>query len=314
MYFPYFRGKQYELIALREASEWLNAKSVIPIVEPVRSNYNNLINCISTIHSNKQKLGLVINPNLGDFSQDSFDKSLFASLETDEFHGTLIPVILLNNSTTLDTISGIFELFDNNHFIIVHNGINDYVRSFLTGNNDRIDYHVFDEQSSKSRSYRSRFDMKKRVILEDAFIHAQKNAEYPEENYFSDLCFYYNEDNYVGFGDYGVVGKVFSDTGGPAYAVAIHLTYQKEKDQLFVRHFISDSNDKPVNVAGKFNEALLKFVSFYQSHETILDFSSACKELLDLNERQHYPGLGYLKKLTIQHHLELINKLVLENV
>ena len=37
MYFPYFRGRQYELLALKELVKYsLLGKSVIPVVEPVK--------------------------------------------------------------------------------------------------------------------------------------------------------------------------------------------------------------------------------------------------------------------------------------
>lgn len=37
MYFPYFRGRQYELLALKElASQKLISESIIPIVEPIK--------------------------------------------------------------------------------------------------------------------------------------------------------------------------------------------------------------------------------------------------------------------------------------
>ena len=37
MYFPYFRGRQYELLALKElASQKLISKSVIPVIEPIK--------------------------------------------------------------------------------------------------------------------------------------------------------------------------------------------------------------------------------------------------------------------------------------
>ena len=39
MYFPYFRGRQYELIALRElAQKKLIGSLIIPVVEPVKNS------------------------------------------------------------------------------------------------------------------------------------------------------------------------------------------------------------------------------------------------------------------------------------
>lgn len=37
MYFPYLRGRQFELIALRELAEYdLIGKKVIPVIEPIK--------------------------------------------------------------------------------------------------------------------------------------------------------------------------------------------------------------------------------------------------------------------------------------
>lgn len=38
MYFPHLRGKQFELIALRELVGVLNSDKVMPIIEPLKSN------------------------------------------------------------------------------------------------------------------------------------------------------------------------------------------------------------------------------------------------------------------------------------
>lgn len=43
MYFPYLRGKQFELIALRELVALpLDANRVVPIIEPVKRNLKSI--------------------------------------------------------------------------------------------------------------------------------------------------------------------------------------------------------------------------------------------------------------------------------
>lgn len=42
MYHPYFRGKQYELITIREVAPILAASKFVPIIEPVREALNGL--------------------------------------------------------------------------------------------------------------------------------------------------------------------------------------------------------------------------------------------------------------------------------
>jgi len=35
MYYPYFRGKQYDLITIRENAERMSRANIFPIIEPV---------------------------------------------------------------------------------------------------------------------------------------------------------------------------------------------------------------------------------------------------------------------------------------
>lgn len=109
-----------------------------------------------------------------------------------------------------------------------------------------------------------------------------------------------------GFGDYLIVGDDYSEAGGPAYAVAIHLTFLDADDDMFIYHFISDQTDSPTDPGGKFLEALTKLVKKLKDKKSLVYKSKAYSEYLDLFEKQHYPGLGYVKKLSMQHHIELI--------
>lgn len=110
-----------------------------------------------------------------------------------------------------------------------------------------------------------------------------------------------------GFGDFLIVGDEYSESGGPAYAVAIHLTYLNEDEVMYIRHFVSDRNDTPTDPAGKFAEALSKLVARVEEDELIYK-SEAYKQYKDFHDRGHFPGLGYVKKLSMQHHIETLAK------
>jgi hypothetical protein len=43
MYHPYFRGKQFELITIRESAKLLSDYKFIPIIEPVRESLGSLV-------------------------------------------------------------------------------------------------------------------------------------------------------------------------------------------------------------------------------------------------------------------------------
>ena len=53
MYFPYLRGKQFELMALRDFSiDYSSSKKIIPIIEPVKQQMNGM-NTALTYHDSK---------------------------------------------------------------------------------------------------------------------------------------------------------------------------------------------------------------------------------------------------------------------
>lgn len=70
MYFPYLRGKQFELIALREfATQHPNAEKIVPIIEPVKSTFNGLTTATKVMFERQLHFALVLNPTDGDFKR-----------------------------------------------------------------------------------------------------------------------------------------------------------------------------------------------------------------------------------------------------
>lgn len=73
MYFPYLRGRQYELLALRElAINNLLGDYVIPIIEPVKLSPT-LINTMGEYISKGYQLAVIGNPTVGSFLKDMSD-------------------------------------------------------------------------------------------------------------------------------------------------------------------------------------------------------------------------------------------------
>ena len=70
MYFPIFRGRQFELLALRECvSRGILSNLIIPIVEPVKvsSTYTKTVD--SFIEANKA-IAIIRNPQVGSWTKD----------------------------------------------------------------------------------------------------------------------------------------------------------------------------------------------------------------------------------------------------
>lgn len=124
----------------------------------------------------------------------------------------------------------------------------------------------------------------------------------PDE-FFTDDHLYFEDDGYKGFGDFLTIGDDYSESGWLPYAIAIHLTYIKDNNEIWIRHFVSDSNSDTTDVAGKFGEALEKLIEFIDDEHI---YTKAAEEFRDLHKKGHYPGLGSIKKLSIMHHIELV--------
>ena len=49
MYHPYFRGKQFELITIRETAETLAKSGFVPIIEPVKEAFGGLQRTLKSV-------------------------------------------------------------------------------------------------------------------------------------------------------------------------------------------------------------------------------------------------------------------------
>ena len=309
MYFPYLRGKQFELLALRDFATGNQGKEkVVPIIEPVKQQFGGLNTAISTMLDSGLQFAMILNPKDGDFKHPNVNNDIFGSLTSlAGTHDGWIPAYIYRRNA-----NALLNHIDQNNLqqvmIILPNGadVNDEsLMDFLR--NERVSYIVNGNNGNRSTRARLLRLNKQLISLEDRFNNKSRNADYadPDDEFFSDDFAYYNADGLYGFSDYTSLPKDFIEGGMMPYAIAIHLTYQKAEDQIFVHHFVSDNNFDQSNVRGKFHEAAIKIAPFYSNgiaHTTAVD------ELIEkANQEDGYPGLGYIKKLSILNHLELIN-------
>lgn len=86
-----------------------------------------------------------------------------------------------------------------------------------------------------------------------------------------------------GFGDFLIVGDDYFESGGPAYAVAIHLTFidPTQDSEMYIYHFKSDRTSTPTDPAGKFAEALEKLVREVKKPGSHILRTTAVEEFLE---------------------------------
>ena len=304
MYYPYLRGRQFELIALREyALQHGDKNNIVPIIEPVKKTFNSMKLALPRLIDGKVKFALILNPQVGEIDNT---QNIIDALK-DELANQLnwIPAYILTNDYA--NIAKQIEDSGYKNVMLICSDITDssnlgFDTLILSSN---IKYIV----SKENRTLKRKLSNKGKYLirLDDSFNPQKRNKDYlvmPEEK-FSEEHLYYKEDGYNGFSDYTVIVSDFIEGGAAPWAVAIHLTYIKENNEIWVKHFVSDSNDSIANIQGKFAEAAKKAVNFLNFNNI---HNNASEELRGYFNNATYPGLGMVKKISIKNHLELINE------
>lgn len=310
MYYPYLRAKQYELKALREFSrEHKEQNSITPILEPVKQQPNALNLAIDEMLTNELKFALILNPKEGDFKHPTirFD-AWFQHERLMENKEKWIPAFLYSRRNVHDILL-IIDEYELEHAMIIFRTCMDMEDedAWEIINNRSTGYVVNAFGSTISRRLRSKLkETGKQIIrLDDCFKSRVRNADYALEvdELFSEEPFFYAEEGLDGYSDYATLPSEYIEGGMLPHALVIHLSYKKNEEQLYVHHFVSDSNDSNSDIRGKFREAARKVAPFYVGKAQ----TEAVREVIEkANDPEGYPGLGYLKKLSVKNHLELI--------
>ncbi|WNK20951.1 sce7725 family protein [Halomonas piscis] len=306
MYYPYFRGKQFELVTIREIAELLAESGFVPVIEPVKEALNGLERTLRAICDARGQVIVIVNPGYGDHSENGVD---IAELLNDKFadaDGVSVGV-LLKNDMSVDDALAYYEQHNDKKPFFIHAGFTEPKALAERLGVDLDDtQHIFVADHAK-KLYRKHFRGSRRILLDDGF-RRRRNADHPESEDFSDLHITYEDEGMDGFGDFLIVGDDYSEGGGPAYAVAIHLTYidPDRDDVMYIYHFVSITNDTPTNPAGKFGQALEKLIEKLDSGASNLFEGEAIREFRELHAKGHFPGLGYVKKLSMKHHVETL--------
>ncbi len=307
MYYPYFRGKQFELVLLREKAKFIASSPINPIIELVKDDSASVRRVLEALVDFEAKFTVIINPVFGEL-KDQQGKILgfIEDFVPDDYENMSLGYIV-KPDTNIQDLRQTINAGDRDNFAVIHYGYSDGVSlSGVTNSSERVKKHIFiDGVTGKLYQSHFRKDGIERVLVRDGFIR-RRNADYLPNEHFSDLHITYKYEGVDGFGDFLIVGDEYREAGGPAYAIAIHLTYLNAEDDMFIMHFVSDSKGSPMNPAGKFQEAVEKLVAELDRTSPLLLCSDACNEYRGLFNNSHFPGLGYAKKLSMQHHLELL--------
>lgn len=241
MYFPYLRGRQYELIALREllANNKLG-NNVIPIIEPVKLSPT-LVSTLEAFETKKQPCALIMNPAVGSFNEEYSKNEKNRANRLDEVieqSEHLYYASLMSRGYQKD--DNFKQNDDMSRQIIIckdPDDLNGYEGNYST---ELIAYNLIGEDSKLNREVSG-----SKVKISDRFKKAPRNVDYAKktDEFFSKDHKYFLKEGYKGFSDYSIVGESYSDSGFAPTAIAIHIVYFNEKQDLRIHHFVSDTNE-----------------------------------------------------------------------
>lgn len=307
MYHPYFRGKQFDLLTIREMAPLLSKAGFIPIIEPVRDVLGGLNKALDSVVEADGRAIMIVNPYHGDLS--GAPESLTEMLKSEFLDKEGISAgILLKHETSLTEALECYHQHHSHCPVFIHAGFGeakalaDSLGSFTQDN-----CHVFFENHC-GRLYRKHFKGAHCVLLRDGVEHVKRNRDCVPLQKFSDLHLTFEDEGMNGFGDFLIVGDDFREGGGPAYAIAIHLTFidSDKEDEMWIHHFLSERQDTPKDPAGKFAEALARMMKVLDRPDSKILETEAVQEFRKLHKDGHFPGLGHVKKLSMNHHIETL--------
>ena len=296
MYCPYLRGKLYELKAVEELIEKKKiTDEIVPIIEPV-SETSVFDNFVTYMVKNKRKFIGILNPQVGSYKTNNIN-----NYGKSEY---FIEGRIIKSQSDIDELQKMSS-----------ESSEKFAAIFVDSRSSNLDVSKIDNNEiykviPDSASFRQKFNnLDECILLDDKFIKQKRNSDYLKiaSEFFSKDHQLYKKAGYIGFSDYSIIGEEFSDSGFAPYAVSIHIVYFDDDNALKVRHFTSLSNSDTRDQNRKVQEALEKFTKWY-NNEPQKNHSFGADYLKESYEKNQNHGLGVLKKCSIMHHLEIMNK------
>lgn len=281
VYYPYFRGKQYDLLALKNLLESdMLSQSIQPIIEPVKQS-KTFWSLIELLVQKNHPCFIIDNPSAGDFLTDDGLQELAA--------------IPLRKARIVDQPIETYETQPD--MFIIHQAEaaleSDWSNNqlpTLVSKEFRLLNHV---QGPK-------------IIMEDPFTRLPKNSFYTEyeTELFSSRKKTYESLGFAGYCDFSIDSKIYYSSSYPSKRIAIHWLFPDDFGDLRIIHLVSDED------LAKQKEKFLQVMVQLADHEQLFPTQTLGLQLLQESVQQNkFPGMGIIRKASVMNHLELASRM-----
>lgn len=272
-YYPLIRGKQADLLAIREAVQHDLSPHIIPIIEPVKDNAA-LPSTVAAFAAAHHPLYVIANPQVGTFGLLAAPKHplpavLPAPIRSARYFDAQ-PAPLIIASTMAEALA-----LSSRQAVVLPNE----ARYRALGKPQAI--YLGDWYPTRDRT-------------EDYYRVQTELYQYPKATLSG-----------AGWADYPNSTHHYEEGGYPQRAIALHLLFS-HAEALYWRHFVSVNNADFSQPQQKFFEAVAPLPAWLANQPAAA--TAATDQLLALAAARHFPGLGKLRELQIRHNLTIIGR------
>lgn len=281
MYYPYFRGKQFDLLALRALLEQnLLSEKVQPIIEPVK-NTASLKKLFETAQQHHHPIYLIENPQNGEFNTEtgSFTLQTFPAKKA----------LLVDQP---------IETMERSAEILVINQPSATLASDWTYNQKMVlvpsEFRLLNTIKGE------------KILSADHFTRLPKVSFYQEltDELFSNDHLTYKKRGFMGFSDFSIDSRIYYEKGYPSSLLSLHMVYFYQ-NTLRIHHFLSP--DELPSQKEKFL-ALMQEVKKWQDLLSKKESTAGLTMLIDYANKGKFPGMGVMRKAAVMHHMELMGR------
>ncbi|HIY58200.1 MAG TPA: sce7725 family protein [Candidatus Tetragenococcus pullicola] len=281
MYYPYFRGKQYDLLAIKSLLEENRlSQKVCPIIEPIKDS-RTFQSFLKINEKRKHPIYVIDNPQTGQFLTES----------------GLLPYKnrLSHTAHIVDQSLDVIE--EKSDLWIVQQASPVLVSDWKEVTQKVVvpfEFRLLEKIPGD------------KILSEDPFTRLPKTSFYQEnsDEFFSDSQNTFRKRGFSGFSDFSIDSRTYYEKGYPSPILSLHLVYFKE-NTLRIHHFLSP--EEASSQSEKFfflMEEISKWTDTLCGKEVTVGLSL----LLKAFDNQHFPGMGIMRKASVMHHLELMSR------
>ncbi|OGX91497.1 sce7725 family protein [Hymenobacter coccineus] len=309
MYFPYLRAKEFELKTILGLPPHVFERA-LPIVEPINLNKLKLYKQIAV---ENRPLILVTNPTQGKDRPSGSEVQKFLVEEALASHNHLILAHVITNKLHVGAVQSFLTAnpFHGKALIFQHLPLLTDLHTIdqLLRKHSEVKYIVFDLSYAHELLSSPVAWHPGKVLIQDGFQAEDRNSEYPPKSKFASPFATWSKSGFAGYGDYLINGRKYTDGGGRVKVVALHLTEPPVGSEVVMHHFKSTSLADVSGLAPtKFKEACAALVTAPATSK--MKPTSGLSMYANWHLKDFFPQLGAAKQASMQHHIEVMAKLV----